>query len=202
MQQSMVFRMNRLLLPVILSAALSSCIGIQSQISLGRDGSGAVRLSYRIPQFLREDRSLPLPASREDFQQVVASASGLRLEELSQREDEQDVTIEARLAFDRVEDLNVLSSQLGIAYIVQPDGRVFRQRLYGGQPPGGLQADSLKLAETFFRGYEVSLEISSPDPIRSFSLGQLSEDRRSLRYQVSVLELLRQQEEVVLEVVW
>jgi hypothetical protein len=198
----MVFRLKRLLLPAILVATLSSCIGIQSQITLGRDGSGAVRLSYRIPQFLREDRSLPLPASREEFQRVVTSATGLRLEALSQREDEQDVTIEARLSFDRVEALNVLGGQLGLSYTVQPDGRVFRQRIYEGQPPGGISADSMKLAETFFRSYEVFLELSSPDPIRSCSLGQLSEDRRSLRYQITIPELLRQQEGLILEVIW
>jgi hypothetical protein len=192
----------RLILPALFAAALSSCIGIQSQISLGRDGSGTVRLSYRISQFLREDQGLPLPVSGEDFQRAAAAAPGLRLEALSQREDEQDVTIEARLAFDRVESLNALGDQLGLTYVVQGDSRVFRQRLNPGQPPGGISAESLKLVETFFQGYEVTLELSSPVPIRSYSLGQLSEDRRILRYRTTIPELLKQREDLTLEVTW
>ena len=58
------------------------------------------------------------------------------------------------------------------------------------------------MVETIFQGYEVSLELSSPVPIRSYSLGQLSEDRRSLRYQTTIPELLRQKDEVILEVTW
>jgi hypothetical protein len=193
---------RRILLPALLAVALSSCIAIQSQLSLGRDGSGTVRLSYRVSQFLREQQGLPLPASSEDFQRALASAPGLRLEALSQREDEQDVTLEARIAFDRVEDLNALGGQLGLAYVVEGERRVFRQRLYPGQPAGGISAESLRMIETFFPGYEVSLELSSPVPIRSYSLGQLSEDRRILRYRTTIAELLKQNNEVILEVTW
>jgi hypothetical protein len=202
MRYSVGFRVKRLFLPALLAASLSSCIGIQSQLSLGRDGSGTLRLSYRVSQFLRESRGLPLPASREDFQRAVAAAPGLRLEALSQREDEQDLTIEARIGFDRVESLNALGERLGLSYGVQEDGRVFRQRLYPGQPPEGISAESLRMVEIFFQGYEVNLEINSPLPILSYSLGQLSEDRRSLRYQTTILELLRQKDEVTLEVIW
>ena len=194
--------MKRLLLPALCVAALSSCIGIQSQISFDRDGSGTVQLSYRICQFLRDDPDLPLPASREDFRRAVAGAPGLRLEALSQREDEQDVTIEARLAFDRVEALNALGGQLGLSYAAQGDSRVFRQRLYAGQPPGGLPEESLKMVETFFQGYEISLELSSPVPISSCSLGQLSEDRRTLRYRTTIPELLKHRDELTLEITW
>ncbi len=194
--------MKWLLLPALCAAALSSCIGVQSQISLERDGSGTLRLSYRICQFLREDRELPLPLSGEDFRRAVAAAPGLRLEALSQREDEQDLTIEARLAFDRVEALNALGGQLGLSYAEQGDSRLFRQRLYPGQPPGGLPEESLRMAETFLKGYEVSLELSSPVPIRSYSLGQLSEDRRTLRYRTTIPELLKHRDELTLEITW
>ena len=194
--------MKRLLLPALFAVALSSCLGVQSQLSLGRDGSGTLRISYRVAQFLREGQGLPLPASREDFQRAVEAEPGLRLEALSQREDEQDLILEARLGFDRVENLNALGDRLGLSYESEEDRRVFRQRLYAGATAGGLSAASLRMLETFFPGYEVSLELSSAAPIRSHSLGQLSEDRRVLRYQTTLLELLRQQDEVTLEVAW
>jgi hypothetical protein len=161
-----------------------------------------VRLSYRVSQFLREQRGLPLPASREDLQRVVAAAAGLRLEAVSQREDAQDVILEARIAFSRVEDLNALGEQLGLSYAVDGEKRIFRQRLNPGQPPGGISAEALKMIEAFFPGYEVSLELSSPVPIRSYSQGQLSEDRRVLRYRSPLAELLKQKDEMILEVTW
>jgi hypothetical protein len=202
MRHARVLRLKSLLFPALFAVALSSCIGVQSQLSLGRDGSGTLRISYRIAQFLRESQGLPLPASREGFQQAVAAVPGLRLEALSQREDEQDLILEARLGFQRVEDLNGLGDRLGLSYQTEEDRRVFRQRLYAGAAAGGLSAESLGMLETFFPGYEVSLELSSAAPIRSHSLGQLSEDRRVLRFQTTLLELLRQQDAVTLEVAW
>jgi hypothetical protein len=132
----------------------------------------------------------------------VAAGPGLRLEALSQQEDEQDLILEARLGFDRVEDLNALSDRLGLSYETGEDRRVFRQRLYEGARAGGVSAESLRMLQTFFPGYEISLELSSAAPIRSHSLGELSEDRRVLRYQTTLLELLGQQDEVTLEVAW
>jgi len=194
--------MKKLFLPVLLALSLCSCVGIESRISLGSDGSGTLLLDYRISQFLREGRGLPLPVSREDFQRAVQSAPGLRLSSLSQREDEQDLYIAAGISFQRVEDLNALGDQLGLGYTAQEDSHVFRQRVYRGQPPEGFSAESLKMIETFFQGYELSFVVSSPAPIRAHSLGELSEDKRSLSYKTTIPELLKHKEELTLEVIW
>ncbi len=101
-----------------------------------------------------------------------------------------------------MEALNALGNRLGLSYSEQEDGHVFRQRLYPGQPPEGISAESLKLIETFFQGYELSFELSSPAPIHLALPGELSADRRSLRYQTTIAELLKQKDEVTLEVTW
>jgi len=196
--------MKRYFLPVLLVLSLSSCIGIESQISVGSDGSGTLRLDYRISQFLREDRTLPLPVSREDFQRAVSVEPGLSLVALNQREDEQDVYIDARIGFDRVEALNALggSGQIGLSYTVEGDKHILRQRVYPGQSSQGISAESLKMIETFFQGYELSYLVSAPAPIQAHTLGELSEDRRSLRYRTTIPELLKQKDEVILEVIW
>jgi hypothetical protein len=192
--------LTRLFVPALAVLCLCSCIGVESQILLNRDGSGTLLLSYRVSQFFREDPGLPLPVSGEEFQRVVQAAPGLRLAALSQRQDEQDLYIAARIAFDRVESLNVLGNRLELSNT--PEGSIFRQRLYPGQPAGGIPAESLGMIETFFSGYVLSFELSSPAPIRSYASGQLSEDGRSLRYQTTIAELLKQKDEVTLEVIW
>jgi hypothetical protein len=194
--------MKGFLLTTLLVLSLCSCIGIQSQLSLGRDGSGTLRLDYRLARFLKEGVDLPLPVSRSDFQRAVEAAPGLKLETLSEREDEQDLYIAARLSFDRLDDLNALGSQLGLSYTVQEDSHTFRQRVYAGQPSEGISAESLKMIDAFFQGYELSFELNSPAPIKAHTLGELSADRRSLRYKTTVAELLKHKDEVALEASW
>ena len=196
--------MKRLFLPLLVVVCLSSCIGIESQIGLNQDGSGTLRLDYRISQFMREDQSLPLPLSREDFQRAVNAAPGLKLISLSQREDENDIHISARLSFDRIDSLNALgdADQIGLAYSEEGGRHVLRQQVYRGSQAEGLSADSMKMIETFFQGYELSYQISAPAPIQSATGGTLSPDKRSLTYKTTIPELLRQKDEVLLEITW
>ena len=196
--------MKRLFLPLLVVVCLSSCIGIESQIGLNQDGSGTLRLDYRISQFMREDRSLPLPVSREDFQRAVDAAPGLKLLSLSQREDENDVYISARLSFDKIESLNALGvpDQIGLAYSVEGGKHVLRQQVYRGSQAEGISADSMKMIETFFQGYELSYQISAPAPIQSAAGGTLSADKRSMSYKTAIPELLKQKDKVVLEITW
>jgi hypothetical protein len=196
--------MKRLFLPLLLVLSLCSCIGIQSQLSLNRDGSGTLRLDYRISQFMREDRSLPLPLSREDFQRVVEAAPGLKLLSLSQREDENDIYISATLGFDKPDSLNALGDpqQIGLAYSERGGKHALQQLLYRGRQAEQLSADSLKMIDAFFQGYELSYQFSAPAPIQSASVGTLSQDRRSLSYKTTIPDLLKQEQKVLLEVTW
>jgi hypothetical protein len=194
--------MKRFLLTTLSVLSLCSCIGIHSQISLGRDGSGTLRLDYRISRFFKEGRNLPLPVSRDELQRAVEATPGLKLEVVSEREDDQDCYIAARIGFDRVDALNALASQPGLSYAVQENSYTFRQRVYAGQPAGGISAESLKLIETFFQGYELFFELNAPAPIKAHTLGELSEDGRSVRYKTTIAELLKQKDEVAMEVTW
>ncbi len=195
---------KRLLLPLLLVLSLSSCLGSQSQFSLNRDGSGTLRLDYRISQFMREDRSLPLPLSRQDFQRIVEAAPGLKLLSLSQKEDENDVHISAALSFDKPDSLNALwdPERIGLAYGEEGGRHVLRQLLYRGRQAEEVSPDSLKMIETFFQGYELSYQFNAPAPIQSASVGELSQDRRSLSYKTTIPDLLKQQDKVLLEIAW
>jgi hypothetical protein len=202
--------MKKLLLPVLVVACLTSCIGIDTQISLRDDGSGSLQLDYRISQFMKNldvaksDWRLPLPVSREDFQRTVGSIPGLKLVSLAQKEDERDVFISSKVDFDSVEAVNGLGKegQIGLSYLKEGDLHVFRQQIYRGKSLEGISAESLRMVETFFEGYDLSYRVLAPVKIKSHSLGELSEDKRSVSYRTTIADLLKNGETKTLEVAW
>lgn len=193
-----------------LSVLLCSCIGIDSRIALRADGSGTLTLSYKVSQFMknidvgREDGRLPLPVSEEDFRRTAEGIAGLKLIDLDQREDEENVHIRAVLEFDNLEALNALSPKPGLGLSLTADGkeRVFRQEIAPAGDAAELSQDSLEMVEEFFKGYELTYRFSAPSPIKRSSLGELSADGKSVTYSASVTQLLLAAEPVILEVVW
>lgn len=202
--------MKRLLFSILVLVSLTSCIGIDTQVSMRDDGSGSLQLDYRISQFMKNldvaksDWHLPLPVSREDFQRTVDSIPGLRLVSLAQKEDERDVFINSRIDFDRVEAVNAIGKdgQIELSYSQEGDLHVFRQQIYRGSSLEGISQESLRMVETFFEGYALSYRVLAPATIKSHSLGELSEDKRSVSYRTTVADLLKSGEKKVLEVAW
>ena len=210
MKEHVKRRIVLLLVALGLSALFTSCIGIESRLVLRSDGSGTLVLSYKVSQFMknidvgREDKRLPLPLSEEDFRRTVDGIEGLRLADLQQREDEENVHIRAQLEFDSLNALNGLSREpgLGLSLAAAGEGTVFRQVISPGTEPEELSEDSLAMIEEFFAGYELAYRVTAPAPVKRHSLGELSADGLSVSYNVTVPQLLQAAEPVILEVVW
>lgn len=196
-----------LILTIVL---LSSCIGIESQILLRQDGTGVLTLSYQISQFMknldvgREEKQLPLPVSEEEFVRTAEGIEGLRLTDIDEREDEENVYIRAELEFDSVDAVNALGrrGEIGITLEKQGETNIFRQVIYAGQEGEEITEDSLEMLETFFQGYNLVYAIILPAPVQRHNLGELSADGRTVTYTTTVPEIFRQSEPLVLEVVW
>jgi hypothetical protein len=210
MDVSMKRRILFLLLGLAIGTTLCSCIGIESRIDLKSDGSGTLTLNYKISQFMknidvgREDKRLPLPVSEEDFRRTADGIAGLRLVDLEEREDEENVYIRAVLAFDDLEALNALGPEpgLGLSLIASGGERILRQEIAPGLQPGEISDDSLAMITEFFDGYELAYKIAVPAPIKRHNLGELSQDGRSLTYTATVPQLMQAAAPVILEVVW
>jgi hypothetical protein len=74
------------LLTVVVVLTLSSCLGVQADISIRSDGSGRITLEYRVSQMLEamgrldgNERWPAVPVGRADFERSVARIPGLRL---------------------------------------------------------------------------------------------------------------------------
>ncbi len=189
---------------------LSSCIGIESRLSFRQDGSGVLTLSYKVSQSMRnidagrEQKSLPLPVSRADFERAVFGIPGLRLGAFEQREDEENVHIKATVAFDTPAALNEFSRRgaMGLTVSRQGEGFLCRQEISAGRAGSEVSADSLEMIRTFFKDYELVFSVGAPVKIRSHSLGELDESGRVLTYRVSVPDVLANAAGQGLEVAW
>lgn len=188
---------------------LASCIGIESEIVVRQDGSGILRLSYTVSQFIknidegRADKQLPLPINEEEFRRSAGSIEGLRLTDFEKTEDAENVHIRAELEFDSVQAVNALGREgdIGISFVNQGDTGTFRQVIYAGREEE-ISAESLEMIETFFEGYELVYSVTVPREVRSRSLGELAPDGVTVTYTVTIPEILESPEPLVLEVTW
>lgn len=202
--------MTRWFIVILTVVLLSSCIGIESEILLRQDGTGVLTLSYKISQFMknidagREEKQLPLPVNEEEFVRTAEGIEGLRLTDIDEREDEENVYIRAELEFDSVDAVNALgrAGQIGISLENQGNTNTFRQVIFAGQEGEEITEDSLKMIETFFQGYDLVYAITVPSQVKSHSLGDLSADGRTVTYTITVPEILKASQPLVLEVAW
>lgn len=202
--------MTKWFILVLTVVLLSSCIGIESEILLRQDGTGVLTLSYQISQFMknidagREEKQLPLPVNEEEFVRTTEGIEGLRLTDIDEREDEENVYIRAKLEFDSVDAVNALgrAGQIGITLENRGDTNMFRQVIFAGQEGEEITENSLEMLETFFQGYDLVYAIILPTPVQSHTLGELSVDGRTVTYRTTVPEILKASRPLVLEVVW
>ncbi len=199
--------MKKILLLFIPVLLLNACIGIESTIQFNRDGSGRLSMAYKVSQYLKDlgsdsGKSIPLPISRESFQRTASAIDGLKLNKVSQREDEENVYIEAILTFERVDSVNGLGGDMDLSLTMENDEATFTHLIFPGLGDEEISPDSLQMIETFFKGYELKFIVEAPDSIRSHSLGDLSQDGKSVTYKVTIPELLQSKDKVVLQVSW
>jgi hypothetical protein len=202
--------MTKWLILVLVVVLLSSCIGIESEILFRQDGTGVLTLSYKISQFMknidagREEKQLPLPVNEEEFLRTADGIEGLRLTDIDEREDEENVYIQAELEFDSIDAVNALgrAGEIGISLENQGETNIFRQVIFAGQEGEEITEDSLEMIETFFQGYDLVYAITVPSQVKSHSLGDLSADGRTVTYTITVPEILKASQPLVLEVVW
>jgi hypothetical protein len=194
---------------------LSACIGVESNVSFRNDGSGTLRLEYRISKALIEmgkesGGETPLPFSEEELREAVEGNPKVELLEVSQREDEQDVYIVSEFGFDRIEDFAEIEEFDDMPMSLERAGgdSTFRMLISegnGGDEPEEAEETDAELQAMFeqmFAGYEIIVVVNAPGPVKSHNLGELSSDSRTVRYSLPILELDALEEETTLTVVW
>ena len=192
-------------------ALLTSCIGIDSRMTIRDNGSGTLTLTYRVSQLVTElgvsstgRSAMPLPLSRADFDRALAATSGkVRLTSFDRSDNEKDITIRAQLAFDSVDALARIDAfrDADLKLAAQGSDRTFSQ-MVARAPRQPLTDDSKRMLDALFDGYDLSFTVEAPRPIKDATLGTLSPDKRSLTYKTSVKDALSTPRDLVLSASW
>ncbi|MDR1929448.1 MAG: hypothetical protein LBQ44_02355, partial [Treponema sp.] len=109
---------------------LFSCIGTGADINLRQDGSGTLKLEYRMAKDLESlgkfdgnERWPPLPAGRADMERSVKRIEGLSLRSFSSREEGKDLVNSFQLEFSNTEALSAFLDSTGQKVRIDMRGR-------------------------------------------------------------------------------
>lgn len=190
---------------------LGSCVGIETRLDIRTDGSGSLSLTYRISRELvdlgrteGDPVAVPLPVSREDFARALHGIDGVLLKSFRRAQDEKEVTIGAVIAFTSLEALSRVEAfkELDTRISATASGRTLTQRIAKAAPQP-VTADSRRMIDELFDGYELAYIVHAPAPITSSSPGTtLSADRRTLSFSTRISDLVDRTEDLVVSLSW
>jgi len=160
-----------LLILLIILPLLNSCIGLNLNIQMNKDGSGKLAMEYRISKMLDSlggldgNESIPaIPLSKADFEKTIARVPGAKISSFSSTEDKKDKII--KVVVDYKDDqtlLALLDPQLGGNTSLNRQGQ-------NGNLNITLMDDSIDLSDyseevieqvrVFFEGYDITVSFS------------------------------------------
>ncbi|MGO9307999.1 MAG: hypothetical protein ACLQDL_03125 [Spirochaetia bacterium] len=203
--------MRKIVLLCLTVALLSSCIGIDSRLTIRDNGSGTLQLTYHISQLVADlgvsstgKSAIPLPVSRSDFERSLASSNGrVRLTSFDRSEDAKDITIRAQLAFDSVDALAKVDAfrDADLKWGTEGGRHTFSQ-LVARTPRQPLSDDSKRMLDALFDGYDLSFVVVAPQPIQDSTLGELSADKLTLTYKTTIKDALTTTQDLVMSARW
>ena len=98
--------------PLLFLFLLSSCLGINADIVLNRNGSGTIALEYHISKSLDSlgkldgnERWNTIPVGRADFERTLDRLPEIKLLSFSSKEDEKNIIIAAKMEFANLQGL-------------------------------------------------------------------------------------------------
>ena len=206
-KSSKYFKLIFLLFVILI---LVSCIGIDTNISFNKDGSGKLSIQYKISKMVvnlgasnEEALIVPLPVSKDDFKRSIEKTKGLELLNFKQSEDEDNIYITAVIGFNKIENFKEMKGFNSMPATLKKQGDLFlfSQRI-ATKPEHIPDKDSLKMIDALFKGYKISFTIKAPKEIQSHNMGNLSPDKRTLTYSIPVAELVRIKKDTYLNLSW
>ncbi|MFP3089249.1 hypothetical protein LQZ21_02860 [Treponema sp. TIM-1] len=199
----------------------SSCIGINTNITIRQNGAGTLDLEYRISRIAESlgkldgnERWLTLPVGRADFERTISRIDGLKLTAFSAREDEKDRVVTVKVDFSNPDALTGFLDALGQRTRLTREEDKYRLSLTLG---GGVQSQDpelLELTQAVFLGYTLEFGIALPrDTVLTLvdeeggkldtpPVGNIYGSGRNIRFSAPMGALLTSKEPVRMEIRW
>jgi hypothetical protein len=145
---------------------LSSCLAVSADIALNADGSGTIAMEYRMSLALKSlgeqdgnERWYPLPVGRADFDRTLQRLPGLKLLSFSTKEDENDLSVAAKLSFSDPAALTAFLDAYGEGAAYAPGRLLLTLRDGKGKENRDLESLVAEISE----GYSVKISLSPPE---------------------------------------
>jgi hypothetical protein len=203
--------MRKIVLLCLTLAFLTSCIGIDSRLTIRDNGSGTLQLIYRVSQLVTNlgvsstgKSVIPLPISRADFERSLAQSGGkVRLTRFDRSENEKDITIRVELAFNTLDDLAKVDAfqDAQLKSATEGTSHTFSQLVAKTLTPP-LNDDSKRMLDTLFDGYNITYVLEVPQPIQDSTIGTLSPDKKTLTYTARIQDVMGTTQDLVMSARW
>ncbi|MDR2019368.1 MAG: hypothetical protein LBQ14_01225 [Treponema sp.] len=198
----------------------ASCIGIKSGIDIRGDESGTMTLEYRIARTLESmgkldgnEKWLPVPVGRADFDRTAARIPGLRVAAFSSRVEGGDLVNRVKLEFAALDALTAFLDRGGqLAALHREPGGTRLVLVLGG----GAAADPalLELARASSETYSLDFSLTLPREgafafidstgrsLEGPPVGAVNIRGRTAAFSCPMGDLLASAEPVILEIRW
>jgi len=151
------------------------------------------------------EKQLPLPVGRTDFERTVNRVPGLALTAYSTSQDEKDLLVKAELTFTSLDALAGFLDATGQSVRLVSDGGNRTMGLVLVRGLKNLDQDLESLVKTVFAGYTIDMRFnfpSTPTVSTVGNIGQATVAGTTARYTSSVTELVLSSEPVELRLSW
>jgi hypothetical protein len=203
----------------IASILFISCVGLDADIEIRANGSGTIKLGYRISRLVESmgkldgnERWLPLPVGRADLERTVARVNGLSLSSFSSKQDENDVSIQTELEFTNLQALGAFLDASGRTSSINQANGKSSLTIRFAEGGGALDPELKRLVDEVFKGYLVAIRVRTPSDPASSSAGTatapsigtatINAAARTASYSASIAELLSSTLPVVWTITW
>ncbi|GAB1484446.1 hypothetical protein MASR2M78_32640 [Treponema sp.] len=194
---------------VLIVPLLVSCVGVEANIEINANGSGIINLKYRVSRMVESmgkldgnEKYLPLPVGRVDFERTVARINGLSLNSFSSKLEEKDLVINASLAFSDPSVLSAFLDASGRTAKYQSQSGTSSLSLLLAEGGGPLDVDLERLVNTVFEGYSIDITIKTPSLPSSNAVGTVAAANRIAAFKMPVADLLSSQKPINWDLTW
>ncbi|GHV82386.1 hypothetical protein AGMMS49991_09440 [Spirochaetia bacterium] len=175
---------------LLIAGVLGSCIGMNADITIRRNGSGFLVMEYRMSRELESLGKLdgnvrwpPIPTGKADFERTADRVPGLTLKSFSSKSGKKDIINRVKLEFDDTGALLGFLDSLGQgAALVRENGQnrltltfgnygqgnEFPENLFSGNSLPSINGDLAELAAAACEGYALEMSFTLPGSAELF----------------------------------